>query len=226
MNRFNKSDKVRIKEDLIGGQYYGAIYFSEEMEKYCGLETEISRVANYYKLNIDDGEWYWSDEMLESVEKEIGGRYFEVVSEDKRKTMGEIQLPTRGSEYSIAYDLYSPIDITIEPMTSGMIWTDVKAKFNKDEALLINVRSSMGEQPIMLANTQGWVESDYYGNKKNDGNLGVNLFNLGKEPYVIKKGDRIAQAMFINYLESSNGNTDKKREGGFGSTNERGDNNE
>ena len=145
-------------------------------------------------------------------------RGFEVVKDEMRKTTGDIILPKRGTSKAIAYDIYSPIDITINPMTSGMIWTDVKAYFQDDEALLINVRSSMGKQPVMLANTQGWIESDYYGNKDNDGNLGVNLFNLGQTPYEIKTGDRIAQCMFIKRLDSDNGNTDDVRTGGFGSS--------
>jgi len=145
-------------------------------------------------------------------------RYFEVVSDDYRKTKGEIKLPTRATKSSIAYDFYSSTDVTIKPMQSALIWTDVKAKFNDNEALLINVRSSMGKQPIMLANTQGWVESDYYSNPDNDGNIGINLLNLGNTPYIIEKGDRIAQGMFINYLTTDDDNTTAERLGGFGST--------
>lgn len=145
-------------------------------------------------------------------------RYFEIVDKIYRKTTANITLPTRATKRSIAYDFYSPIDIIIEPMMSAMIWTDVKAKFNADEALLINVRSSMGKHPIMIANTQGWIESDYFSNPDNDGNIGIRLFNLGTEPYEIKKGDRIAQGMFIKYLEADNGNTDIERQGGFGSS--------
>ena len=77
----------------------------------------------------------------------------------------------------------------------------------------------MGKYPIIIANSQGWVESDYYSNPDNDGNLGINLFNLGTQDYVIKEGDRIAQCMFINYLVADNGNTESVRTGGFGSTN-------
>ena len=145
-------------------------------------------------------------------------RYFEVVSDKFRKNKGKIILPTRATKSSTAYDFYSPVTITISPMQSVMIWTDIKAKFNTDEALLINVRSSMGKYPIMIANTQGWIESDYYSNPDNDGNIGIRLFNLGTEPYVIKAGDRIAQGMFIKYLEADNGNTDTERQGGFGSS--------
>lgn len=145
-------------------------------------------------------------------------RYFEMVNNNYRKNSVDITLPTRASKSSIAYDFYSPVDVTINPMQSAMIWTDVKAKFNDNEALLINVRSSMGKHPIMIANTQGWIESDYYSNPDNDGNIGIRLFNLGTEPYIIKKGDRIGQGMFINYLTADNGNTDDIRNGGFGST--------
>lgn len=145
-------------------------------------------------------------------------RKFEVVRDEMRRTNGDIKLPERQTENSIGYDIYSPINITIPPMQSKMIWTDVKAKFETDEALLINVRSSMGKYKVMLANTQGWVEPDYYENDDNDGNIGINLFNLGEKDYVIRKGDRIAQCMLIKYLTFENGNTEKKRTGGFGST--------
>ena len=147
-------------------------------------------------------------------------RGFEVVTNEKRKhPNAQITLPKRGSKFAIAYDIYSPIDAVIKPMEKQLIWTDVKAYFGEDEALLINVRSSMGKQPVIIANSQGWVECDYYSNPDNDGNLGVNLFNLGTTDYVIKAGDRIAQCMFINYLVADSGNTDEKRMGGFGSTN-------
>lgn len=147
-------------------------------------------------------------------------RGFEIVIDAKRKHPDkEIKLPQRGSKFAVAYDIYSPVDVVIKPMEKQLIWTDVKAYFGEDEALLINVRSSMGKQPVIIANSQGWVECDYYSNPDNDGNLGVNLFNLGTTDYVINAGDRIAQCMFINYLTADSGNTDAQRMGGFGSTN-------
>lgn len=146
-------------------------------------------------------------------------RYFEVVSDKHRKNSNvDIKLPVRATRNSIAYDFYSPVDITIQPNTSEMFWTDVKAIFETNEALLINVRSSMGKQPIMIANTQGWIESDYANNPDNDGNIGFRLFNLGSTPYEIHVGDRIGQGMFINYLTTDGDNANTSRTGGFGST--------
>lgn len=146
-------------------------------------------------------------------------RYFTVVKDEHRKNPNiDIKLPVRATKNSIAYDFYSPVDVTIMPNKSEMFWTDVKAIFETNEALLINVRSSMGKQPIMIANTQGWIESDYANNPDNDGNIGFRLFNLGETPYEIHVGDRIGQGMFINYLTTDNDGTTTARVGGFGSS--------
>ena len=147
-------------------------------------------------------------------------RCFEVVSDDFRKNPGvEITLPTRGSKNSAGYDFYSPIDAVIQPNEMVMIWTDVKASMYYDNALLIIPRSSMGKHPIMISNTVGLIDADYYGNKSTDGNIGFRLFNLGTTPYEIKAGDRIGQGIFIKYGTVKDDNTTTERKGGFGSTN-------
>lgn len=145
-------------------------------------------------------------------------RGFEIVSDKFRKAIGFIKLPVRATKNSVAYDFFSPVDVVIQPNETAMIWTDVKSYFQSNEALLLNVRSSMGKHPIMIANNQGWVESDYYSNQSNDGNIGFRLLNLGKEPYAVRIGDRIGQGMFIQYLVADSGNSDNKRVGGFGSS--------
>lgn len=146
-------------------------------------------------------------------------RGFEVVVSNKRKTEGEITLPTRGSSKAMAYDFYSNDNYIIEPNTIAKVWTDVKAYMQDNECLIINVRSSMGGK-WMLANSAGWIDSDYYSNESNDGNIGVFLKNISNETQVIKKGDRIAQGAFFNFLIADNGNTDRVRTGGWGSTND------
>lgn len=147
-------------------------------------------------------------------------RYFEVVKDEFRKNPEvEIKLPTRATEHSAGYDFYSPIEVTIQPNEMTMIWTDVKAHMYYDNALFIIPRSSMGKQPIMIANTIGLIDSDYYGNESTDGNIGFRLLNLGNTPYDIKKGDRIGQGVFIKYGTVKDDNTTATRSGGFGSTN-------
>lgn len=146
-------------------------------------------------------------------------RFFEVVKDEYRKNEGEIKLPTRATEHSAGYDFYSPVDIVIQPNEMAMIWTDVKAHMYFDNALFIIPRSSMGKYRMMLANTIGLIDSDYYGNVNNDGNIGFNLVNMGDKPYEIKIGDRIGQGIFVKYGTVKNDNTSTTRQGGFGSTN-------
>lgn len=143
-------------------------------------------------------------------------RFFDVVKQECRKNDVEIKLPTRASEHSAGYDFYSPIDAVIQPNESVMIWTDVKANMYYDNALLLIPRSSMGKHPVMIANTVGLIDSDYYGNSDNDGNIGFRLLNLGTTPYEIKVGDRIGQGVFIKYGTVKDDKTTTKREGGFG----------
>lgn len=146
-------------------------------------------------------------------------RFFEVVKDEHRKNEGEIKLPTRGSQHSAGYDFYSPVEVTIQPNEMVMIWTDIKAHMYYDNYLMLLPRSSMGKHRIMIANTIGAIDNDYYSNPSNDGNIGFNLLNLGDKPYEIKIGDRIGQGIFHKYGTVKNDNTTTTRQGGFGSTN-------
>lgn len=145
-------------------------------------------------------------------------RGFEVVINEKRKTTDEVTLPTRGSSTAMAYDFYANDNYEVAPNSIAKVWTDVKAYMQENECLILNVRSSMGGK-WMLANTQGWIDQDYYSNESNDGNIGIFLKNISDEVQTINKGERIAQGAFFNFLVADNGNTDNIRTGGFGSTN-------
>ena len=143
-------------------------------------------------------------------------RGFEIVSPNARKT-DYIHHPTRGSINSAGYDFYADKDYTVEPNEIVKIWTDIKAYMQPDEFLMLDVRSSMGGK-FMLANTIGIIDSDYYNNPDNDGNIGIFLKNISNETQYIKRDDRIAQGVFMEYLKIDNDKTITKRNGGFGST--------
>lgn len=129
------------------------------------------------------------------------------------------KMPERATKHSAGYDIYSPIDVTIQPKSMEMIWTNVKAQFESDEVLLLCVTSGMGKKCIMVANTIGVIDCDYYGNVSNDGNLGFRLYNFGTEPYEIKAGDKIGQGIFLKYLTvDDEQEITNQRVGGFGST--------
>lgn len=145
---------------------------------------------------------------------------FEPVSPEARRHPNPgLMLPSRATQGSAAYDLYAPSDVTVRPFEVTKIWTDVKALMPEGYVLLVNVRSSMGKVPLMLANTQGWIDRDYYGNPDNDGNICVMLYNIGPKPYEIKAGDRIAQAMFVKCARADHDLVlEDVRTGGVGSS--------
>lgn len=74
--KFKVGDKVRIKSDLVVGDYErennGVLDFIEDMEEYVGMEATITHVyegSGNYDLDVDDGEYFWSIGMLEEVEE-------------------------------------------------------------------------------------------------------------------------------------------------------------
>ena len=148
-------------------------------------------------------------------------RFFEIVKDEFRKNEGEVKLPTRATQHSAGYDFYSPVEVTIQPNESVLIFTDIKAHMYYDNALMLIPRSSMGKHPVMIANTIGLIDCDYYNNTDNDGNIGFRLLNLGSTPYEIKVGDRIGQGVFIKYGTVKDDQATAIRSGGYGSTDEK-----
>lgn len=64
--QYKVGDKVKIREDLIVDDVYGSDSFAEEMAQYKGKTATITDVhMDKYEIDIDDGSWYWTDEMLE-----------------------------------------------------------------------------------------------------------------------------------------------------------------
>lgn len=151
-------------------------------------------------------------------------RGFEVVSKKDLKPLSahfeEIKIPTRADQGSAGYDFYSCEDARIEVGQQHIFWTNIKAYMQQDEVLQIFPRSSVGVKlGLMLANTVGIIDSTYYENPDNDGNIGIVLKNMGKEPVTILAGDRIAQGVFMKYLVADNDvATSNERIGGFGSS--------
>lgn len=68
--KFKVGDRVRVKEGLRGGEYYGGLYFSPYMEKYCGKTFTVSSAPydpdgiERYKLDGIDA-WCFSGVTLE-----------------------------------------------------------------------------------------------------------------------------------------------------------------
>lgn len=173
-------------------------------------------------------------------------RKFEVVSEYKDKN---INLPKRSTEYSAGYDIEAAEDITIPSIfqyekeesfegplslsssaqiNSGLgaratlVPTGLKAYCEPHEYISIVMRSSIAfKNKLIMPNAPATIDADYVDNPNNEGHIFIPMINLNPYPIKIKKGERIAQALFHPYLvvdNDENSSKEKERVGGFGST--------
>lgn len=139
----------------------------------------------------------------------------------------DILLPKRSTKNSAGYDFYSLYDITIKSNEIVKIPTGIKVCMNENEFLGIFIRSSLGfKYNIRMCNQVGIIDADYYNNKDNEGHIFVCLQNEGDKDFVIRKGDRFVQGIFMPFLITDDDNTTSRRIGGIGSTNKGDDNNE
>ncbi|XP_021081954.2 deoxyuridine 5'-triphosphate nucleotidohydrolase, mitochondrial [Mesocricetus auratus] len=124
--------------------------------------------------------------------------------------------PTRGSARAAGYDLYSAYDYTIPPMEKAIVKTDIQIAVPSGCYGRVAPRSGLAVKHFIDVGA-GVIDEDYRGN------VGVVLFNFGKEKFEVKKGDRIAQLIceriFYPDLEEVKTLDDTERgSGGFGST--------
>ena len=134
-----------------------------------------------------------------------------------------INLPIRKTKYSAGYDIEAAEDTVIPSFKKGMnptlIKTGIKAYMQDDEVMFLYNRSSNPKKKgLILANSVGVIDKDYYGNPDNDGHIMFAFYNIKEEDTVIKKGEAIGQAVFQKYLVTDDDNAQGDRIGGFGST--------
>lgn len=143
-------------------------------------------------------------------------RRFEFVSTAPADT----KLPTRKTKGSAGYDFFLPCDVVLQPYsTSGLIPTGVKVKMGSNDVLMLYIRSSVGiKKNVTLANDVGIIDSDYYNNTNNEGNIGLVLRNNGGKTVRFSKGERIMQGIFTKFYLTEDDKADGKRKGGTGST--------
>jgi dUTP pyrophosphatase len=130
-------------------------------------------------------------------------------------------IPTYATAASAAADLRASHDLVMPPGTRARVATGVWIdKVDWDlipsgmiPELQVRARSGLAfKYGVMLTNGVGTVDADY------PDEIGVLLFNSGTEPFMIQKGDRIAQ-ITLNLVARIPGlSSGANRTGGFGST--------
>lgn len=101
-----------------------------------------------------------------------------------------------------------------------LVPTGIKAYMPENEVLILANRSSNPlKRGLILPNGIGVIDADYYDNPKNEGEIFVQLVNFGVKSVKLKKGERIAQGIFMPYLVADDEEEiTSARVGGFGSS--------
>ena len=100
-----------------------------------------------------------------------------------------------------------------------LVSTGVKCYLEPNTYLELSVRSSTPlNYLLVLANSVGVIDADYADNPDNEGEIFLQLINIGPAPIHLKKGDYVGQGIIKSYLTVDDDNASGERKGGFGST--------
>ncbi|MCM3782907.1 dUTP diphosphatase [Neobacillus mesonae] len=132
----------------------------------------------------------------------------------------DISLPAQMSELAAGFDLYAAVDeeTVLNPGERTLIPTGFAMAIPAGYEAQIRPRSGLAfKHGITCLNTPGTIDADYRGEVK------VLLINLGKEPFAIARGERIAQMVIqavpaVVITEVSELSETVRGAGGFGHT--------
>lgn len=142
-------------------------------------------------------------------------RGFELVSAYTDENL----LPKRETTHAAGYDLKVAEPVTIKPGEIKLVPTGVKAYMQAGEVLFLFDRSSNPRKKgLVLINSVGVIDGDYYGNPDNEGHIFAQMKNINDQSVVLEPLERIVQAVFVPFLLVDGDQADGVRTGGFGST--------
>jgi len=133
---------------------------------------------------------------------------------------GDLRLPRYESEQAAGMDVAAALKtpVTLEPGDIKLIPTGFAVALPSNYEIQVRPRSGLAvKKGITIINTPGTIDADYRGEIK------VGLINLGKEPFTVSGGDRIAQMIVAPVCQATLQVVDSLEEtgrgaGGFGHT--------
>ena len=137
----------------------------------------------------------------------------------KRLPHGDgLALPVYASEHAAGLDVVAAEDLTLSPGARHAVATGFAIAIPHGYEVQVRPRSGLAlKHGITCLNSPGTIDSDYRGEVK------VILANLGNEPFVVRRGERIAQLVPAPVLEARFVEAEELEDtgrggGGFGST--------
>ena len=137
-----------------------------------------------------------------------------------RQAKEDLSLPGYASEQAAGMDVAAAIhkDLILQPGDISLVPTGFGVALPEGYELQVRPRSGLAvKHGITIINAPGTIDADYRGEVR------IGLVNLGREPYTIRRGDRIAQLVLAPVCQARLQRTDCLDEtvrgsGGFGHT--------
>lgn len=132
----------------------------------------------------------------------------------------DLPLPRYATEHAAGMDLCAAIEdeLIVKPGETTLIPTGFAIALPEGYEAQIRPRSGLAlKHHVTVLNAPGTIDADYRGEVK------VILTNFGKQDFVIRRGDRIAQMVIARYtraawMEQESLNDTARGAGGFGHT--------
>ena len=110
-----------------------------------------------------------------------------------RIKLDDSQAPFYSSTTASGADVRSKDDIVLQPHERSLIHTGIYMEMPENLECQVRPRSGLAlKHGITVLNSPGTIDSDYRGE------CNVILLNTSDEPFEIKRGDRIAQFVFVD----------------------------
>ncbi len=135
-----------------------------------------------------------------------------------KKIHPDAVLPSYAHEGDAGMDVRSVEDAEIAPGSRALVHTGLVMILPRGYEAQVRPRSGLAlKHGVTVLNTPGTIDEGYRGE------VGVILANFGDAPFVVKKGDRIAQVVVAPVTRAEIVETDEvdgteRGGGGFGST--------
>jgi dUTP pyrophosphatase len=131
-----------------------------------------------------------------------------------------LPLPTRATPGSAGFDLHAALaeDLRLAPGDRAAVPTGFAIAVPPGFEAQVRPRSGLAlRQGLVLPNAPGTIDSDYRGEVK------VLVLNAGREPIVLRRGERVAQLVVApvadaRFAEVASLDDTARGEGGFGHT--------
>jgi dUTP pyrophosphatase len=132
----------------------------------------------------------------------------------------DLPLPQYMTEHAAGMDIFAAVteEISLRPGERRLIPTGIIMAIPIGYEGEVRPRSGLAiKHGVTLLNAPGTIDADYRGE------VGIIMINHGEEPFIVRRGDRIAQILIrrvcnVKWEEYGNLNITARGRGGFGHT--------